>query len=442
MSKKNLTKQQRLMAIFLKSATCTFLVGVALIVSVAWAYETFIYTGKNISTSSNSNLEKDILIQDDIEIDTEAEVEAVNKTIAVFGTDVEGFRTDVILVVNFNSITNKIKVISIPRDTRVEWSSDQQDLMTERRGFTQNISKLNEMTAYAGIENIRELPIAYIEAVLGVKVDNYVVVSLSAFRKVVDAIGGVEVYVPKDMNYSDPYQDLYINLEQGFQTLNGEEAEEFVRFRHDKDGDLGRIERQQLFLDAFVDKILSPSITTKIPQLIPVLSSSFKTDASISEIVDCYPYLKDFDVSNLEFYLIPGQAQYVGDVSYFIVDMDQMTDFVDKIFYEHLSESGESSGAVISAWMDEAPIINKNVTIEILNASGVSGHASREQDKLNLIGYNVVSIGNYDGGYINEDLILAKNKKYAEQFLNFYEDARIIVNQHMYYDIQIVLGQH
>ncbi|OON98042.1 MAG: hypothetical protein ATN32_04925, partial [Candidatus Epulonipiscium fishelsonii] len=399
------------------------------------------YTGENISTSSDSNLSDDMLNQNDIKIDEMAK-EDVNKTIAVFGTDVDGFRTDVVLVVNFNSITNKIKVISIPRDTRVEWSSEQKDLMTERRGFTQTVSKLNEMTAYAGIENIRELTIGYIEAVLGVKIDNYVVVSLDAFREVIDAIGGVEVYVPKDMDYNDPYQDLYINLEQGIQTLDGEEAEEFVRFRHDKDGDLGRIERQQLFLDAFVDKLLSPAIATKIPQLISVLSSSIKTDASISEILECYPYLKEFDASDLEFYLIPGKAQYVGDISYFIIDMDQMTDFVDEIFYEHLAEPEQTTGAVISTWLDDSPIINKDVTIEILNASGVKGQAGREQEKLNLIGYNVISVGNYDGGYIYEDLILAKNKKYAEQFLAFYKDARIIVNPQMDYDIQIVLGQH
>ena len=361
-------------------------------------------------------------------------IDDVNRTIAVFGTDIDGYRTDVIFVVNFNSETNKVKVVAIPRDTKVDWTTEQKERLKELRGYTRSVSKINEMTAYAGIGNIRDFTIKQIESLLGVKVDNYVIVTLDSFRKIVDAIDGVVVDVPMDMYYVDPYQDLYIDLKAGVQTLDGDKAEQLVRFRKGYvDGDEGRIRTQQLFLEAFAEKVLSPQIITKIPQIISVLFTSVTTDVQLNEVLPYYSYVKNFDLSNLSFYTIPGEASYQNSAWYYIADMTEMQNFCNDIFYEHLMPSEEdlTSGKIE---------VDKAVTIEVLNGSGVSGAAARARDLLQGDAYVVSTIGNYTESSLETTEIRAKDLTKAEQFRVYYPHATFTEDATLTYDIQIILG--
>ena len=172
--------------------------------------------------------------------------------VAVFGTDEDGFRADVNMVVSFNTTTKELHMISVPRDTRVVLTDDMIDYLEKEDEYVPNRNgvygqcKLTEVHAYAGKGNRCAFSVAMLEELLDVEIDYYVKFDLTAFKKVVDAVGGVDFYVPMNMYWdmTDTGGPL-INLREGMQHLDGDKAEQLVRFR---DGyaqkDLKRIEVQ------------------------------------------------------------------------------------------------------------------------------------------------------------------------------------------------------
>ncbi|MGL4345570.1 MAG: LCP family protein [Cellulosilyticaceae bacterium] len=424
-NKAKLKKKQRarLMKMFLRIAAITLVVCLVAIGSLVGCYNRF-FKEDGGSTTGQENGKWGLTGKDS--------KKDINKTLAVFGVDKDGYRTDVIFVVNFNSETNKVKVVSLPRDTKVSWTDEQRQKLSDHGKGKVYTSKLNEMTSYGGIDNVRDFTIDEIENILGIKVDNYVLVTIDAFKEIVDAIGGVDMYVPQSMYYQDKAGGLYINLKEGQQHLTGEQAEGLVRFRRYPRGDEDRIVVQQAFLDAFADKVLSPSVITKIPKLINVLFSSIKTDVDLVEIPQYYTYMKEFDSQNLSFYTIPGAGRYERGVSYFFPDMNEMGPFVEDVFFD-TTKAGEEP-------VEEEIITDKTVSIEVLNGSGVTGAASKSRDTLQEAGYVVSSVGNYSTQDVAKTMIYAKDKSLAKQFETFYPKATIEQNTSLSYDIQIVLG--
>ena len=148
--KRKLKKAQKsqLMKLFFKIMGITFIVCAVLVGGVVWNYNQFIHEGPSSPGVDGEDTEF---------IDKQTgKPKKVNKNLAVFGVDKDGYRTDVIFVVNFNSETNKAKVISIPRDTKVNLTSTQQAKLQESGRYHVYTSTINEMTAYGGIENIRD----------------------------------------------------------------------------------------------------------------------------------------------------------------------------------------------------------------------------------------------------------------------------------------------
>lgn len=414
--KKKLKKKQkrRMRRIFLKTAMTTFIVLGVLIGGFVFIYNTFLYNGQGGSLFPSK------------------EPDPINKTLAVFGVDEDGYRTDVIFVVNHNSETGKTRVISVPRDTRVEWSETQKERMRDIKGYSVSVSKINEMTSYVGMEYINEFTVPEIEDLLDIQIDNYVIITLDAFKQIVDAIGGVEVDVPElsgnGLHYDDNSQNLHIHLDPGVQLLNGEQAEGLVRFRKGyAEGDVGRIRTQQLFLEAFAKKITSPEIITKVPNIISTVLKTVSTDIKLTEIGGYVPYLKGMDASSVTFNIIPGEGKYIGGKSYFVVDEAAMPAFIAEVFNDSTEETGES-------------IIDKSVSIEVLNSTGTAGLAGREKEKLETAGYSVSQIGNYSSSILENTKIYAKAQSLAEQFLTYYPNASIEVDTNLSMDIRIVLG--
>ena len=162
------------------------------------------------------------------------------ETVVVAGVDADGYRTDLILLCQTNRKDNKVSVLQIPRDTRVE----------NRRSDR----KINS-AYYSGFEVLAK----EIQQVTGVKPEHYVMVSFEAFRDIVNAAGGVAIDVPMDMDYEDPVQDLKIHLKKGKQRLNGERAEMYMRFRSGyTKGDVDRLSAQQELYQALSKKLLLP----------------------------------------------------------------------------------------------------------------------------------------------------------------------------------------
>ena len=417
--KRNLRKRQkkRLARIFLRTVLVSLIVlGVALGV-LAYVYHHYLYDkgGMGIFEPKKND--------------------PINKTLAVFGVDEDGVRTDVIFVVNYNSETGKMRVISVPRDTKVNWTMEQQSIVEMKKGYTITTSKINEMTSYGGMDNIRRLTIAQIEEMLDLQIDNYVIITLDAFKQIVNAIGGVEVDVPdiggKGFNYDDNSQDLHIHLEPGVQLLDGEAAEGLVRFRKGYvEGDVGRIKTQQIFLEAFAKKITSPGIITKVPNIMNTIMNAVTTDIKLSEIPSYLPYINSMNAENLTFNIVPGEGEYIDGKAYYIVDEAALPEFMQDVF------SDKEEVDIL-----ETAIIDKNVSIEVLNSTETSGLAGKVRDLLEQEGYSVNEIGNYTLDTLIKTIIYAKDESLATQFLKYCPEAVIKQDENINYDICIVLGQ-
>lgn len=214
-------------------------------------------------------------------------------------------RSDTILLVRFQPKDKSVRMISIPRDSRVKMPSGGYD-------------KINSANSRGGASFTMEV---IEENLNNVQIDHYVRVTTDAFRELIDLVGGVEVYVPHDMYYKDQTQNLEINLKQGLQTLNGEEAEHFSRFRNDNLGDIGRVQRQQILLKALKEKIQSPVMLTRIPQAIKLLQDYIDTDLTTKQMLSLASFCRGLEKENIKMVMLPGRfstpAEY--SLSYWVI---------------------------------------------------------------------------------------------------------------------------
>lgn len=357
---------------------------------------------------------------------------------AVFGVDGNGTRTDVIFVVHFDSKTNRISLMSIPRDTRVTMVQEIQDKLREAGRYMPGggVCKINEVHAYSGTEHGPEYAVLQLEDLLGIKIDYYAKVNLDGFKEIVDKIGGVEMDVPQNMYYSDPYQNLYINLKAGPQTLDGDKAEQLVRFRSYKQGDVARVEVQQMFLKAFAKKVLNTD--TIINNLVDYISFAFNyldTNFTLGDALKYVKYVKDIDVNNIAMETLPGEGRYVGEVSYYIHDEEATKEAVQRIFFGQ--EDGEE------AVSDETTGDSKGLNIEVANGGIIQGLAAKKQDMLESMGYTVPEISTYDGERTSNTRIIVREKGVGNDLKQYFTNALIQVDASKLdsnIDIKIILG--
>ncbi len=267
---------------------------------------------------------------------TEIEDEIIN--VALFGTDEDGFRTDVNMLVSFNTTTKELHLISVPRDTRVTMTPEMIDYLEKNNKYVPDKTgvygqcKLTELHAYAGKENRNAFSVAMLEEILGVQIDYYVKVNLSAFRQIVDAVGGVDFEVQERLYYVDPVQDLYIDLYPGYQHLDGKKAEQLVRFREGYAAkDLKRIEVQQQFMQALLQKICSTdTLLRSINDLIAVALDCTESDITLSEALKYVKYIKDISPARMTMDTIP----YLGDPgSYVELDPEGTKELIEQRIY-------------------------------------------------------------------------------------------------------------
>lgn len=226
-------------------------------------------------------------------------------------------RSDTMLLVRLNPETNSITLLSIPRDSRVRLPDGHYD-------------KINSANPLGGVSWVKQV----IEDNFSVTVDYYVRVSTEALRKLVDAVGGVEVYVPKDMQYVDRTQGLYIDLKEGKQLLDGQKAEQFIRFRHDRLGDIGRIQRQQILLQALEAKLRSPQTLLRLPGIIKTLQEEVDTDLTKSQWWSIVNFALGVNRDNIRMILLPGQASspYQYNTSYWLISETELQKIVQQYF--------------------------------------------------------------------------------------------------------------
>lgn len=138
-------------------------------------------------------------------------------------------------------------------------------------------------------------------------IDRYIRINVLGVGKLIDALGGVTVYVPKDMKYQDDSQRLYINLKAGKQHLNGDQALQLLRFRHDELGDIGRIQRQQMVIRALMDQALNPVTVAQLPKILNVVKENIDTNLTVEELVALVGFGVRTNRANMHMFMLPGR---------------------------------------------------------------------------------------------------------------------------------------
>ncbi|MBD2178531.1 LCP family protein [Pseudanabaena sp. FACHB-1998] len=215
--------------------------------------------------------------------------------------------SDAMLLIRFDPASQKVSVLSIPRDSRVNI----QGVGTTKINFAN----------YAGGASLSAQTVS--QLVGDIPIDRYIRFNVNGFGKLVDALGGVDVYVPKKMKYQDDSQHLYINLNAGQQKLNGSKAIQYMRYRHDDLGDIGRVQRQQAFFRAFIDQKLKPESITKFSEILAIVKDNIDTNLSVEEVLALAGYTSKIDRKNIQMHMAPGRFSNPGEfdnLSYWILD--------------------------------------------------------------------------------------------------------------------------
>lgn len=226
--------------------------------------------------------------------------------------------SDVMLLIRFDPEKKKLVMFSIPRDTRLE---------IEGHGT----KKINSANVHGG----PALSAKTVSNLLGgVGIDRYVRINVLGVGKLIDALGGVTVYVPKDMKYRDESQHLYINLKAGKQHLNGEQALQLLRFRHDENGDIGRIQRQQMLMRALMDQALNPATLGQLPKILNVVKEHIDTNLTIEELLALFGFGVRTNRSNMQMLMVPGRFSTKAefDASYWLPDSQRINAMIAQHF--------------------------------------------------------------------------------------------------------------
>jgi LCP family protein required for cell wall assembly len=217
--------------------------------------------------------------------------------ILVMGLDDSKTHTDTLMLVSLDTVDKKVNILSIPRDTRIVHEGQ--------------YDKINHLYSYKGKE---ENTIKAVTQVTGVPIHYYAIVDFKGFRNVIDILDGVEFDVPNispggGMKYTDPYQNLYIDLKAGPQTLNGQQAEWLVRFRSGyPDADLGRINMQQQFVKALIEQKLKPKYLTKALDIYKEIAENVVTNYTLADAASHLMTLRSLSADSIQTFQLPGHG--------------------------------------------------------------------------------------------------------------------------------------
>ncbi|MDU2265134.1 LCP family protein [Clostridium celatum] len=298
-------------------------------------------------------------------------------------------RTDTMMLLNYNPKTDSINIVSIPRDTLIE-VEDAYDAYGDYVPYW----KMNAAYALGGEKEV----IYQVQKLLDITVNYIVEIDYNAFRSLIDAIGGVPMYIDQDMYYDDDAQDLHINFTAGETVmLDGQKAEEFFRWRQNNDGtgladgDLGRIKNQQKFIAAVIKKCTNPLIVTDVPNILKAIKENVRTNMPGDKIISYG--LKVLSNTGMTMNTLYGYDERIYGQDFLVVEQEYNQDIIDIL----KNGNGANSSTV-----------NKGVySIKILNGTRVNGLAGNLQVELEELGYSNMSIGN--GEETEKSVILCNN---------------------------------
>lgn len=331
----------------------------------------------------------------------------VNILIAGYDSSINGPpRADTIIVASVNLNTNSIGLLFIPRDTRVKVNGHGYD-------------RINASHAYGGIELLKET----VEDFINVKLDYYLETDFNGFAKIINLLGGIDVHIDRPLHYVDKAGGLYIDLPAGNVHLDGKKALQYVRYRGTR-GDIGRVSRQQKFIQAVMEKATSSQVILKLPSIYKEVMDSVNTNIPVRDITPFVKLAKKANLNNLKTEMVPGRPEYINGASYWIPDNDSLSIMVDNLI------------------RSKEYIQNDQYYITILNGNGVSGVASEAAEELKKYGFNINEVANADNFDYEETIIYYKdgNKKIANGLKDILGGS-IEKSEELDTDFQVILGK-
>ncbi len=326
-------------------------------------------------------------------------------------------KTDTIFLSLYNPQTKRFGIVAFPRDLKVE-VEDKIGLKT---------LKINSVYSKYGIKKLLKV----IKKLTGINIKFYATMEISNLVKIIDLIGGVELYIDQPMKYIDKAANLYIELPKGIIKSDGLKAMEFIRFRHDERGDMGRVERQYEFLLNLIKKaVVQKDILTNL-KLLKILYRYIDTNLNFNDIINLIKFTSHADYNNLEMTKIPGKFINLYGTRYIEPDKNKtiktISHFLKKLSYT------------------TTDIIPSKIKVQVLNGSGKRGVAKRIRDKLVRNGYNVIEFGNAKSQDYLNTLILDRegNMNKALKVAGLLKCNNIFpkINKFILIDVTIIVGK-
>lgn len=331
---------------------------------------------------------------------TKKDLKEIKVLILGVSTDTDAELTDTIMIASYNPNTQKANLLSIPRDT-FTGKNPKKAVASQKINSLYNINKTPDKT------------LAAVNELTGLDIKYYVVVKTEALIKLVDAIGGVKFNVPMRMKYTDTSQNLVIDLEEGEQLIDGNKAEQLLRFRHNDyqkgvgmtsypseygDNDFGRMRTQRDFIIATLKQTLKPSNIFKIGQILEIANENVDTNLELSFVKDYIPYAVELDTENITSATLPGTTPDVSTtngVSIFVADKKASKELIQSMFYADVTEENKdntisNNTTSISTTTTQTA---EDISIELLNGSGDNSKIEKAKELLEEAGYNVKKTG-------------------------------------------------
>ncbi len=255
--------------------------------------------------------------------------------ILLIGIDDGGYRSDTIMLVSVDGFSNRVNVLSVPRDTKVKLDGYPVQKINALMGAGKAQAKAGK------IDEPEEVLIDMVNELTGLPVHYFMTIDFDGFKDVIDALGGIDFNVPYNMNYDDPVQNLHIHLDAGPQHLDGQAAHDFVRFRHNNDGsapgeyvwgDEGREYWQQEFIKELLRQKTKPQYIAKIKDLFDVIKDNVRTNYTMRDLLNHLYLVTEIDINDIGSYQLPGKSEYIGDVWWYIYDEKKIDELIDTVF--------------------------------------------------------------------------------------------------------------
>lgn len=362
--------------------------------------------------------------------------------------------TDTIMLFSYNPRTQEASMLSIPRDTFIGDDPD-------------------EATAWDKINSVYQLGVdgllEDVSNLTGIGVKNYVVVDTAGFKELVDTIGGVTFNVPMDMKYDSYSQGLHIDLKAGEQVLDGDKAEQLVRFRHNNDGstypasygleDEGRMKTQQAFLTELAKQTLTVGNIPKIMDILDIANKYVKTNMDFNMLKDYVPYLVELNMNDIKKDTLPGEPALTNGVWVYLADEEDAPKVINELFPKSMlynieeTEGNTISNSTVNEESNETTAENEidttstnidkeDIKIELLNATDNIKNISKMSNLLEDLGYNVTKTGNTNSA---SKTVIINRSNVSEEFLNEIKQelktAEVEEGGETTVDITIIIGQ-